>query len=97
MRFTDVLIVILVAPLVAAHGGIEGLPRVLGLPKNLRARNPFTGHQDQARHAAHSHGALKTRQSAGPETCGPQNDNRSCASDKCCSLEGFCGTTKEHW
>ena len=85
MRFTDVIAASLVAPLVAAHGGIEGAPRFFGLPKDLRSRNPFAGHQ--VRNAAQHAHEMQARQEADPERCGTQGNNQICAADKCCSPE----------
>ncbi|KAH9865348.1 hypothetical protein J1614_008931 [Plenodomus biglobosus] len=94
MRFTDVLTVSLVAPLVVAHGGTEGAPKFFGLPKDLRARNPFAGYQ--GRHADLPNNVLPKRQEADPERCGTQGGGAVCASNKCCSPEGYCGTTTDH-
>lgn len=81
MRFTDVLAASLVAPFVAAHGGMEGAPKLVGLPRELRARNPFAAHQ-APRHS-NSHAGLETRQEAG--RCGPDGGNQVCAENECCS------------
>ncbi|KAF2855942.1 carbohydrate esterase family 4 protein [Plenodomus tracheiphilus IPT5] len=91
---TNVLVASLVAPLVAAHGGVEGAPKFFGLPKNLRTRNPFAGHQ--VRHADFHKDGLHARQEADPEMCGKQGGGAVCAQDKCCSPEGYCGTTTDH-
>ncbi|KAF1834234.1 hypothetical protein BDW02DRAFT_579755 [Decorospora gaudefroyi] len=94
MRVAEVIAASLVAPLVAAHGGMEGAPRIFGMPKQLRASNPFAGYQ--ARHAAHPVRAVAARQVDGPERCGPDNGNQVCAEGVCCSASGYCGTTTEH-
>ncbi|KAL6704800.1 hypothetical protein ACN47E_007604 [Coniothyrium glycines] len=92
MRFTEVIAASLVAPLVVAHGGIEGAPKMFGLPRNMRAGNPFAGHQ--ARRAA---APLVPRQGGDAEgRCGTQGGGASCAAGFCCSGAGYCGTTKDH-
>jgi hypothetical protein len=94
MRVSEVIAASLVAPLVAAHGGIEGAPRIFGMPKQLRASNPFAGFQ--ARRTIHAAPALDSHQAASLELCGPANGNQVCGGDDCCSASGYCGTTKEH-
>ncbi|KAJ4372865.1 hypothetical protein N0V83_003156 [Neocucurbitaria cava] len=84
MRISDVIAASLVAPLVAAHGGIEGAPKVFGLPKQLRARNPFAAYE--APHNAQPSKSLHARQSTDGR-CGPEGSNQ---------LKGYCGTTQEH-
>jgi len=83
MRVADIVTASVIAPLVAAHGSIEGAPKFFGLPKQLRASNPFAGHQ--ARHVAHPMGSLNARQEADPDRCGPEFENQVCAESKCCS------------
>jgi len=93
MRFSQAAAASLVAPLAAAHGaGMEGMPKIFGMPKQLRASNPFTGFQ--ARHAAHPVRAVGPRQAV--ERCGPENSNQVCGGNDCCSSAGYCGTTQEH-
>ncbi|CAG5156679.1 uncharacterized protein ALTATR162_LOCUS4476 [Alternaria atra] len=92
MRFTQVAAASLVAPLVAAHG-MEGMPRIVGMPRQLRASNPFAGFQD--RHSAHPEPVIRPRQSADGR-CGPDGNNQKCADNECCSSAGYCGTTNEH-
>lgn len=93
MRFSQIAAASVVAPLAAAHGaGMEGMPKIFGMPKQLRASNPFAGFQ--ARHAAQPARAVGPRQEA--SRCGPQNGNQVCADNECCSSAGYCGTTKEH-
>lgn len=111
MRFSDVIAISLVAPLVAAHGGIEGAPKIFGLPKHLRARNPFAAHE--APRDAQPYKSLQTRDSTDGR-CGPDGQGQVCAASECCSsavriwfrdlihnhiligLQGYCGTSKEH-
>lgn len=92
MRFTQVAAASLVAPLVAAHG-MEGMPRIVGMPRQLRAGNPFAGFKDH--HIAHPDPIIRPRQSADGR-CGPDGGNQKCADNECCSSAGYCGTTKEH-
>jgi hypothetical protein len=94
MRASEVIAASLVAPLVVAHGGIEGAPRIFGMPKQLRANNPFAGFQ--VPHAAHAASALNARQAAGPERCGPGNGDQVCGGNDCCSASGYCGITQAH-
>lgn len=83
MRFTDVITALLVAQFVAAHGEVEGAPKIFGLPKELRAGKPFAGHQ--ARHVGHQ---LQARQGGNAEgRCGTQGGGASCAAGFCCSPE----------
>lgn len=91
MRFTTVFSASLIAPLVAAHGGIEGAPKIFGLPRELRASNPFAGHQ--ARHVGRQ---FEARQGGNTEgRCGTQGGGASCAAGFCCSPEvsAHCGVS----
>ncbi|CAI9634080.1 carbohydrate esterase family 4 protein [Alternaria burnsii] len=92
MRFTQVAAASLVAPLVAAHG-MEGMPRIVGMPRQLRASNPFAGFKDH--HIAHPDPIIRPRQSTDGR-CGPDGGNQKCADNECCSSAGYCGTTQEH-
>ncbi|KAL1791788.1 hypothetical protein ACET3X_009539 [Alternaria dauci] len=92
MRFNQVAAASLVAPLVAAHG-LEGMPRIMGMPRQLRASNPFAGFKDH--HIAHPDPVIRPRQSADGR-CGPEGNNQICADNECCSSAGYCGTTQEH-
>lgn len=89
MRFTDVLAASLVAPLVAAHGGILGMPKIFGLgrsgPTRLRAER---GLENSARKVAQK---LQARQGGLEGRCGPEAGGASCAPGYCCSGAGWCG------
>jgi hypothetical protein len=84
MRFSYVFAASLVAPLVAAHGGdIPGAPKLFGMPKNMRARNPLAGH-NKVGHVAGPQ--LRARQGGNADNvCGPQGGGASCAPGYCCS------------
>ncbi|KAI4661115.1 uncharacterized protein J4E79_004925 [Alternaria viburni] len=92
MRFSQVAAASLVAPLVAAHG-MEGMPRIVGLPRQLRASNPLAGYSGG--HAAEAGPVIRPRQSTDGR-CGPDGGNQKCADNECCSSAGYCGTTQEH-
>lgn len=86
MRFSDITTAALVAPLVAAHGGIPGAPKVFGLPRDLQAdfKAPITART--LRHPAQPRGGLlETRQGGQNGRCGPSFSNAKCASGYCCS------------
>ena len=84
MRFSDCLVATVVAPLVAAHGGIPGAPKIFGLPKDMKARAPTTARV--LRHAAEpKHGLLETRQGGQNGRCGPSFGGASCDTGYCCS------------
>ncbi|KAH3965203.1 hypothetical protein HBI56_196630 [Parastagonospora nodorum] len=93
MRFSKIFAASLVAPLVAAHGDIQGAPKLFGM-KNLRARNPFAGHS----HVGHAAGSqLQARQGGDVEgRCGPEVGGISCEDGFCCSTAGYCGVGKEY-
>jgi len=97
MRFSDITTAALVAPLVAAHGGVPGAPKVFGLPRDLQAdfKAPVTART--LRHPVQARGGLlETRQGGQNGRCGPSFGNAKCASGYCCSGSGYCGTTKDH-
>lgn len=81
MRFSQVAAASLVAPLVAAHG-MEGMPRIVGLPRQLRASNPLAGYSGG--HAAQAGPVIRPRQSTDGR-CGPDGGNQKCADNECCS------------
>jgi hypothetical protein len=81
MRFSEVVAASLVAPLVAAHG-MEGMPTIVGMPKQLRASNPFA--RFAARRSAQPDRVIHARQSPDGR-CGPSNNNQVCGNDECCS------------
>jgi len=67
---------------------------MFGMPKNLRARNPFAGHQNVAHVAGPQ---LQARQGGNAEgRCGAQGGGASCAAGYCCSTEGWCGNTSDY-
>jgi hypothetical protein len=80
MRLSDVFTASLVVPLVAAHGGVHGAPKLFGMHRNLKARNPWTGHQNMG-HPAGPH--LQARQEEG--RCGAEGGGASCPAGSCCS------------
>jgi hypothetical protein len=83
MRFSEVLAASLVAPLVAAHGGVQGAPKLFGLPNDVKIRNPTPR---AARAAAQGPHHLITRQGGNSENrCGPEAGNAVCAAGYCCS------------
>jgi hypothetical protein len=84
MYFTNVLVASVVAPLVAAHGGIPGAPKIFGLPQELKATAPTAARV--LRHAAEpKRGLLETRQGGQDGRCGPSFGRASCAAGYCCS------------
>lgn len=99
MRFSDVFAASLVAPLVAAHGGIPGAPKIFGLvPKDvamLKSRNLVGGHRARNSHSHSSH-RLAARQGGLNGRCGPPGNGASCAEGYCCSAAGYCGTTSDY-
>lgn len=99
MHLSNVLVASVVAPLVAAHGGIPGAPKVFGLPRELQeelnARAPVAARV--LRHPAETkRGLLETRQGGQNGRCGPDFGGASCAAGYCCSGAGYCGTSKDH-
>jgi hypothetical protein len=84
MHFSNVLVASVVAPLVAAHGGIPGAPKIFGLPQDLKDRAPTAARV--LRHAAEpKRGLLETRQGGQNGRCGPSFGGASCAAGYCCS------------
>jgi hypothetical protein len=84
MHFSNLLAVSVVAPLVAAHGGIPGAPKIFGMPNDLKARAP-SAHR-VLRHAAEpKRDMLETRQGGQNGRCGPSFGGASCAAGFCCS------------
>jgi hypothetical protein len=91
MRFVEILAASLVVPLVVAHSGVPGVPKIFGLPPKdiaaLKARSIFGRHA--AHRAAHvSH--LKARQGGQDGRCGKQFGCATCAEGYCCSPGGYC-------
>ena len=97
MRFTDIGIAAMVAPLVAAHGESMGMPKIIGLPRDLEADFKAPVAARVLRHAAEPKGGLlETRQGGQNGRCGAAFGNAKCAAGYCCSGAGYCGTTKDH-
>ncbi|KAJ4316401.1 hypothetical protein N0V94_005473 [Neodidymelliopsis sp. IMI 364377] len=93
MRFSEVLAASLVAPLVAAHGGIQGAPKLFGLPNDIKIRNP-TPRAARAAAAAQGPYHLIARQGGNAEgRCGPAGGGASCAEGYCCSAETPAGAS----
>jgi hypothetical protein len=86
MRFSEIFAVGVVAPLVAAHGGIAGAPKVFGLPRDLEADFKPPVAARVLRHPAEPRGdLLETRQGGQNGRCGPSFGNAKCAEGYCCS------------
>jgi hypothetical protein len=84
MHFSNLLAVSVVAPLVAAHGGIPGAPKIFGMPNDLKVRAPSAPRV--LRHAAEpKRDMLETRQGGQNGRCGPSFGGASCAAGFCCS------------
>ncbi|RMZ69097.1 polysaccharide deacetylase [Pyrenophora seminiperda CCB06] len=90
MRFSFAVAVAFVAPLAAAHGGMEGIPKIFGMPKHLRDSLPLAGLQTRHAEPARPFGPRQA-----DVRCGPDNGNRICAQNECCSPAGYCGTTQD--
>jgi peptidoglycan/xylan/chitin deacetylase (PgdA/CDA1 family) len=96
MRLSEVFTASSVASLVAAHGGIQGAPKLFGLPNDIKIRMPSPR---AARAAAAMEGPhhLQARQGGDANNrCGPDFGNAVCAAGYCCSGAGYCGNTAEH-
>lgn len=86
MRFSNIFVASVVAPLVAAHGDIPGAPKVFGLPRDLKARAPVAARV--LRHVSEPRrNLLETRQGGQNGRCGPNFGRASCAQGFCCSPE----------
>jgi len=84
MRFSNVFVASVVAPLVAAHGDIPGAPKIFGLPRDLKARAPTAARVP--RHVAEpKRNMLETRQGGQNGRCGPSFGGASCDQGFCCS------------
>jgi hypothetical protein len=99
MHFSNILAASLVAPLVAAHGDIPGLPKVFGLPRDLEMEAKAVAARRVLRHPTEERrDMLETRQGGQDGRCGPKFEGASCAAGYCCSGEvcwivmGTCGT-----
>lgn len=93
MRFSNILAASVVAPLVAAHGDVPGMPKIVGLPQDLKRE--ITART--LRHAPNpKRDLLETRQGGQNGRCGPSFGGASCAAGYCCSGSGYCGTSKDH-
>jgi hypothetical protein len=82
MRFSDIGILGLVAPLVAAHGDFPGIPKIFGLPRDLEMEARAVAARRVLRHPM-----LETRQGGQNGRCGPNFGGASCAAGYCCSGE----------
>lgn len=91
MRVSDILTAAFVAPLVAAHGGIAGAPKIFGMAPNdiaaLKSRNILGGHVARPARAVHS-SPLQARQDG---RCGKDFGCAVCPEGSCCSGSGYCG------
>ncbi|KAF2266832.1 glycoside hydrolase/deacetylase, partial [Lojkania enalia] len=97
MRFSEVFAASLVAPLVAAHSGVPGAPKMFGLGPNpiakLKSRNVF----DRPIHSNIQAGPrLQGRQGGVDGQCGAAVGGASCAAGYCCSAAGWCGQGEEY-
>ncbi|KAF1924458.1 carbohydrate esterase family 4 protein [Didymella exigua CBS 183.55] len=96
MRFSEVFAASSVASLVAAHGGIQGAPKLFGLPNDIKIRMP-SPRAARAATAMEGPHHLQARQGGDANNrCGPSFGNAVCAAGYCCSGAGYCGTTKDH-
>ncbi|KAF2019070.1 carbohydrate esterase family 4 protein [Aaosphaeria arxii CBS 175.79] len=98
MRFSGIYVASLVAaPLVAAHGGIPGAPKVFGVAPNevakLKNRDIFSG---QAKRDPEQGPTLNARQGGQNGRCGPSFGGASCAAGYCCSGAGWCGQGNDY-
>jgi hypothetical protein len=88
MRFSDIGILGLVAPLVAAHGDFPGIPKIFGLPRDLEMEARAVAARRVLRHPTEEkRGMLETRQGGQNGRCGPNFGGASCAAGYCCSGE----------
>jgi hypothetical protein len=86
MRFSEIFAVGVVAPLVAAHGGVPGAPKMFGLPRDLEADFKPPVAARTLRHPAQPRAnMLETRQGGQNGRCGPSFANAKCAAGYCCS------------
>lgn len=95
MRFSEIFAASLVAPLVAAHGGIPGAPKIFGLGQRdigkLKSRDILGGHAAQIG-GPNAGAQLRARQGGDADhRCGPTAGEASCAEGYCCSASGYCG------
>lgn len=96
MRFSEVLAASVVVPIVAAHAGIQGAPKLFGLPSDVRIRNPSPRAARAAAAAQGPHQLLARQGGDANNRCGPSFGNAICAQGYCCSGAGYCGNTPEH-
>lgn len=89
MRFSEVFAASTVASLVAAHGGIQGAPKLFGLPGDVKIRSPSPRAARAAAApapAAQGPHYLHARQGGDANNrCGPSFGNAKCAAGYCCS------------
>jgi hypothetical protein len=100
MRLSEILAASLVAPLVAAHAGIPGVPKIFGLPPKdiaaLKSRNIFGGHHARSAYPAHG-SRLQARQGGNADgRCGKEFGCATCDEGYCCSSGGWCKLTHPH-
>ncbi|XPS75252.1 hypothetical protein M3J07_007334 [Ascochyta lentis] len=96
MRFSEVLAASVVVPLVAAHGDIQGAPKLFGLPSDVKIRTPSPRAARAAAAAQGPHHLLVRQGGDTNNRCGPSFGNAVCAEGYCCSGAGYCGNTSEH-
>lgn len=86
MRFTEVLAASSVASLVAAHGGIQGAPKLFGLPGDIKIRTPSPRAARAAAAGVQGPHHLLARQGGDASNrCGPDFGDAVCAEGYCCS------------
>lgn len=101
MRYIEVFAATLLAPLVAAHSGIPGLPKLVGSSsqdvREIRARSlKYPARAPQSPHGLGSDARLKGRQGGADGRCGPSVGCATCAEGYCCSPAGYCGQGKDY-
>ena len=99
MRLSEILTVSLLTPVIAAHGGIPGAPRIVGLSADdaavLKTRNIRYPARDPQ--SSHGHGSqLQARQGGLDGRCGPSFGCATCAEGYCCSSGGWCGQGQDY-
>ncbi|KAF1919278.1 hypothetical protein BDU57DRAFT_527326 [Ampelomyces quisqualis] len=94
MRVSNILNALLVAPLVAAHSGVPGAPRIFGMAPNdiaaFKTRRTFGRHAARHAHSLHN-SPLRARQGGADGRCGKNFGCATCAEGYCCSSSGYCG------
>ncbi|KAF2638126.1 glycoside hydrolase/deacetylase [Massarina eburnea CBS 473.64] len=96
MRFSEVLAATAaVAPLVAAHGDIPGMPKIFGLGEGALKPRDFGLRARRAASSGHVH-KFNKRQGGVDGRCGPEGNSAKCDDGYCCSSAGWCGNTEEY-